>query len=160
MSRQESRNSSGNCQADYRQESSSSAGNCQADEPTGITQLRWQYILPKDKEIKELGLFREGISRCSAFLHPIPSKGTKGSATPSLPKLNPHKGSFQKLLRGLHMRSLNSGRWKWSCSVVSDSSRPHGLQPTRLLHPWDFPGKSAGVGSQCLLWPSVDMLWS
>ena len=23
--------------------------------------------------------------------------------------------------------------WKWSCSVVSDSSRPHGWQPTRLL---------------------------
>ena len=33
-------------------------------------------------------------------------------------------------------------KWKWSRSVVSDSSRPHGLQPTRLLRPWDFPGKS------------------
>ena len=30
---------------------------------------------------------------------------------------------------------------------MSDSSRPHGLQPTRLLHPWDSPGKSAGVGA-------------
>ena len=30
--------------------------------------------------------------------------------------------------------------------VVSNSSRPHGLQPTRLLRPWDFPGKSTGVG--------------
>ena len=29
---------------------------------------------------------------------------------------------------------------------MSDSSRPHGLQPTRLLHPWDFPGKSTGAG--------------
>ena len=27
----------------------------------------------------------------------------------------------------------------------------HGLQPTRLLHPWDFPGKSTGVGCHCLL---------
>ena len=27
---------------------------------------------------------------------------------------------------------------------MSDSSRPHGLQPTRLLGPWDFPGKSTG----------------
>ena len=26
--------------------------------------------------------------------------------------------------------------------------RPHGLQPTRLLRPWDFPGKSTGVGCQ------------
>ena len=41
--------------------------------------------------------------------------------------------------------------WKWSCPVVSDSSRPHGLQPTRLLHPWDFPGKSTGVGCHFLL---------
>ena len=40
---------------------------------------------------------------------------------------------------------------QFSHSVVSDSSRPHGLQPTRLLHPWDFPGKSTGVGHQCLL---------
>ena len=39
-----------------------------------------------------------------------------------------------------------SEKWKWSRSVVSGSSRPHGLQPTRLLHPWDFPGKSTGVG--------------
>ena len=32
--------------------------------------------------------------------------------------------------------------WRWSCSVMSDPQRPHGLQPTRLLRPWDFPGKS------------------
>ena len=44
-----------------------------------------------------------------------------------------------------------SGKWKWSCSVMSDSQRPHGLQPTRLLHPWDFPGNSTGVGCHCLL---------
>ena len=43
-----------------------------------------------------------------------------------------------------------SEKWKWSHSVMSDSSRPHGLQPTRLLHPWDFPGKSTGVGCHCL----------
>ena len=36
-------------------------------------------------------------------------------------------------------------------SVASDSLRPCGLQPTRLLHPWDFPGKSFGVGYYCLL---------
>ena len=45
-----------------------------------------------------------------------------------------------------------SEKWKWSRSVVSDSLRPHGLQPTRLLHPWDFPGKSTRVGCHCLLW--------
>ena len=44
-----------------------------------------------------------------------------------------------------------SEKWKWSHSVVSDSSWPHGLQPTRLLRPWDFPGKSTGVGCHRLL---------
>ena len=44
-----------------------------------------------------------------------------------------------------------SEKWKWSRSVLSDSSRPHGLQSSRLLHPWDFPGRSAGVGCDCLL---------
>ena len=39
-----------------------------------------------------------------------------------------------------------SEKWKWSRSVVSDCSRPHGLQPTRLPRPWDLPGKSTGVG--------------
>ena len=44
-----------------------------------------------------------------------------------------------------------SEKSKWSCSVMSDSLWPHGLQPTRLLRPWGFPGKSAGVGCHCLL---------
>ena len=44
-----------------------------------------------------------------------------------------------------------SGKWKWSCSVVSDPQWPHGLQPSRLLRPWDFPDKSTGVGCHCLL---------
>ena len=48
-----------------------------------------------------------------------------------------------------------SEKWKWSRSVVSDSYRSHGLQPTRLLSPWDFPGKSTGVGCHCLLLPSA-----
>ena len=38
-----------------------------------------------------------------------------------------------------------------SHSVVSNSSWPYGLQPTRLLHPWDFPGKNTEVGCHCLL---------
>ena len=42
-------------------------------------------------------------------------------------------------------------KWEWSCSVVSDSLRPHGLEPTRFYHPWDFPGKNTGVGCHFLL---------
>ena len=32
-----------------------------------------------------------------------------------------------------------------SRSAVSNSLRPHGLEPTRLLCPWDSPGKNIGV---------------
>ena len=48
-----------------------------------------------------------------------------------------------------------SEKRKGSRSVMSDSSRPHGLQPTRLLCLWDFPGKSTGVGCYCLLRQSL-----
>ena len=36
-------------------------------------------------------------------------------------------------------------------SVLSDSLRAHGLQPTRLLCPWHYPGKNTGVGCHALL---------
>ena len=36
-------------------------------------------------------------------------------------------------------------------SVVSDSVRLYGLQPARLLCPWDSPGKITGVGCHALL---------
>ena len=38
-----------------------------------------------------------------------------------------------------------------SHSVGSNSSRLHGLYPTRLLCPWDFPSKNTGVGFHFLL---------
>ena len=35
--------------------------------------------------------------------------------------------------------------------VVSNALQPHGLQPTRLLCPWNSPGKNTGVGCHSLL---------
>ena len=52
-----------------------------------------------------------------------------------------------------------SEKWKWSRSVVSASSQPHGLQPTRLFCPWDFPGKSTGVSCHCLLQSNKTILY-
>ena len=65
--------------------------------------------------------------------------------------------SRQELWSGLPFPSPmhESEKWEWSRSVVSDSYRPHGLQPTRLLRPWDSPGESTGVGCHCLLRPWV-----
>ena len=36
-------------------------------------------------------------------------------------------------------------------SVVSISVQSHRWQPTRLIHPWDSPGKNTGVGCHFLL---------
>ena len=50
--------------------------------------------------------------------------------------------------------SARKGRRVWMCkvtSVMSESMRPYGLQPARLLCPWDSPGKSTGVGCHALL---------
>ena len=61
---------------------------------------------------------------------------------------------------------IESEKWKWSGSVMSNSEGPHRLQPTRLLHPWDFPGKSTGVGCHCILhrlsrWrQEVELIWA
>ena len=57
-------------------------------------------------------------------------------------------GTFQ--VRVLEWVAISfSNAWKWKVKVKPLSHvrlwQPHGLQPTRLLHPWDFPGKSTGV---------------
>ena len=48
-----------------------------------------------------------------------------------------------------------SNAWKWKVKgkslVMSNSSRPHGLQPNQAPPSMDFPGKSTGVGCHCLL---------
>ena len=51
--------------------------------------------------------------------------------------------SFQKLNNALQACSVASG--------VSNSLWPPGLWPTRLLCPWDSPGRNAGVGCHFLL---------
>ena len=43
---------------------------------------------------------------------------------------------------------------------MADSLRPHGLQPARLLCPWDSPGKNIAVGCHLLLQGSWgDLTW-
>ena len=48
-----------------------------------------------------------------------------------------------------------SNAWKWKMKVKSLSCvqllATNGMQPTRLLCQWDFPGKSTGVGCHCFL---------
>ena len=70
-----------------------------------------------------------------------------GYSTPPLPAMLPL--SLVPTERGLHIRCLQCVCV--SCSVMSDSLRPHGLEPTRLLCPWDSLGKNIGVGCHSLL---------
>ena len=50
-------------------------------------------------------------------------------------------------IKYFHMSKSNCA----SHSVMSSSLWPHGLQPTRLLYPWNSPGKNIGVDSHSLL---------
>ena len=49
------------------------------------------------------------------------------------------------MIVGVHVRSVAQ-----SCLTL----RPRGLEPLRLLCPWDFSGKNTGVGCQFLLMES------
>ena len=59
------------------------------------------------------------------------------------------------LLQGMKVKS--ESEVAWSCLTL----RHHGLQSTRLLHPWDLPGKSTGVDCHCLFhgdrWRNLNM---
>ena len=77
---------------------------------------------------------------------------------PTLPSAQPFlRVSEHRIVmwRCLCIPRLNKLHSPWlchyCCSVVSDSLQPHGLQPTRLLCPWDSPGKNTGVGGHFLL---------
>ena len=53
---------------------------------------------------------------------------------------------WSSLWRNFHCQiSCLSKLYICECSVVSNTLRPHGLQPTRLLCPWSSPGKNIGV---------------
>ena len=49
------------------------------------------------------------------------------------------------------LQSMSMKQAMLSLSVASDSLRHHVLQPTRLLCPWDSPGKNTGMGCHALL---------
>ena len=70
----------------------------------------------------------------------------------SLPGSSVHGFSRQEYWSGV---PLPSPRYVYAATAKSLQScptlRPHRQQPTRLLCPWDSPGKSTGVGCHFLL---------
>jgi len=79
---------------------------------------------------------------------------------PDLPPRNLHAGQEATIRTG-HGTTAGSKLGKEYVKAVychpayltymPNPQRPHGMQPSRLLHPWDFPGKSTGVGCHFLL---------
>ena len=69
----------------------------------------------------------------------------RGSCDPFLPFVNmPEQLSELRKTRVLNAAAAKS---RQSCPTL----RPHRRQPTRLLCPWDSPGKNPGVGCHFLL---------
>ena len=124
------------------------------------TSLIYTFIL---KGFSSLPLKVQGVEVLSSLLNlcsqaaaakSLQSCPTLRNPTDSSPPGFPVPGILQA--RTLEWVAISfSNAWKWKVKVKSLNHvrlyRPHGLQPTRLLHPWDFPGKSTGVGCHCLL---------
>ena len=112
---------------------------------TGIDPFYWVFLLGK----KSCGRMRRGAAAAAKSLQLCPTLCNPIDGSPQTP---PSLGfSRQEHWSGLPFPSPNHEREKWSSSVVPNPQWSHGLQPTRLLHPWDFPRKSTGVGCHCLL---------
>ena len=85
----------------------------------------------------------------SRFSHVRLCDPTDGGSPPG----SPVPGILQARTRvGCHfllqcMKVKSESEVTQSCPTL----RPHELQPTRLLSPWDFPVKSTGVECHCLL---------
>ena len=46
-------------------------------------------------------------------------------------------------------KNMKSSSVQFSCSILSDSSWPHGLYPARLLYPWGFSRQEYWSGLPC-----------
>ena len=101
-----------------------------------------QQIMPKTEKARSSNA--KSLQSCPTLCDPIDSS----------PPGSPVPGILQA--RTLEWVAISlSNAWMWKVKVKSLSriwllATPW-LQPTRLLHPWDSPGESTGVGCHCLL---------
>ena len=97
----------------------------------------------------------KGFAAAAAAANSLQSCLTLCDPIDGSPPSSPVSGILQaKTLEWVAISFSNAWKWKVKSKrevAQSDSYRPHGLQPTRLLRPWDFPGKNTGLGCHCLL---------
>ena len=85
---------------------------------------------------------------------PLPCRPTAQARAAALGRPSPRPGERSQGTEPLPSSGFCSNR-RWravrSRSDASNSVRPYGLAPARLLCPWDSPGKKTGVGCHALL---------
>ena len=126
------------------------------DSTQTLIQLEIFKFLNNDSEMRNMLLITPAAAAAAKLLQSSP---TLCDPIDSSPPGLPVPGILQA--RTLEWVAISfSNAWKWKVKVKSLSHvRPLatpwtagvGLEPTRLLRPWDFPGKSTGVGCHCLL---------
>ena len=134
---------------------------------TFLSVSAWVWASPVAQLVKNLPAMRETWVRslgCQGPLEKVQAAAAAAKSLQSCPTLcdpidgsppgSPVPGILQT--RTLEWVALSfSNAWKWKVKVKSLSRVwllvTHGLQPTRLLCPWNSPGKDIGVGSQFLL---------
>ena len=96
------------------------------------------YIIPRDSAAKS-------CQPCPTLCDPIDG-GPPGSSIPGILQA----GTLEWVAISF------SNAWKWKVKVKLLNHVRLLVTPWtaayRLLHPWDFPGKSTGVGCHCFLW--------
>ena len=95
------------------------------------------------------GARKERLHRVWVHSHEISAKG-KSMETESR-SVFAQRWEWAMIAHGYSISIWSTESERVSGSVVSDSLQPHGLQPARLLCPWDFPGKNTGVGCHSFL---------
>ena len=113
---------------------------CPWDSPGKNTGVGCHFLLQCMKVKRE----SQVAQLCPTLCDPIDGS-PPGSAVPGILQARTAGMGCHFLLQCMKVKS--ESEVAQSCQT----QRSHGLQPTRLLHPWDFPGKSTGVGCHCLL---------
>ena len=114
--------------------------------PTGRKRAGSTLLFP---EVRTQGVRRPGTRQGRSARGAVRCRGP-GVTCPVLPQVS------ETSSRGLRIKppgslSTISYNHMLSGSVASNPLQPHGLQPTRLLCPWDSPGKNTGVACHALL---------
>ena len=101
-------------------------------------EIKWKQPIPL--QTQPVAAPAKSLQLCPSLCDPIDGSSP---GSPSLGFSRQEHWSGLPFLSPMH----ESEKWKWNCAVVYDPQWPHVLQPSRVLRPWDFPGKSTQVGA-------------